>query len=309
MPSIDKFDAIIFNHHHYKFTESLKQLPHQDRDPHQRYVFLAYESAHYFPVKTQEEGFYNWTISYRRDSDFQVSYGQVVKKHDHPTGNELKSYIREFGQKNRHLAANRTGFKAAWFVSNCHSRSRREKVVEVLQRHMEVDIYGKCGKFKCSKKTVGVEKCFANMAKKYKFYLSFENSLCEDYATEKFFYILFYNVIPLTLGGGPYDKMAPPHSYINVLDFNSVRHLANHLKELHEDDAKYAEYFWWKDFYTARTVNHSSSKSYCELCHRLNDPADPPHVYNNLRQWWDKGSNCRRIISADKGEDGVITIG
>ena len=30
----------------------------------------------------------------------------------------------------------------------------------------------------------------------YRFYLSFENSVCADYVTEKFFRILHYNVIP-----------------------------------------------------------------------------------------------------------------
>ena len=30
----------------------------------------------------------------------------------------------------------------------------------------------------------------------YKFYLALENSVCQDYVTEKFFNILQYNVIP-----------------------------------------------------------------------------------------------------------------
>ena len=32
----------------------------------------------------------------------------------------------------------------------------------------------------------------------YKFYLALENSVCQDYVTEKFFKLLQYNVIPGT---------------------------------------------------------------------------------------------------------------
>ena len=35
-----------------------------------------------------------------------------------------------------------------------------------------------------------------DMNNTYKFYLAFENSICPDYVTEKFFNILQYNVIP-----------------------------------------------------------------------------------------------------------------
>ena len=49
----------------------------------------------------------------------------------------------------------------------------------------------------------------------YKFYISFENSLCSDYVTEKFFNILKYNIIPITLNGVDMSEIAPPNSYID----------------------------------------------------------------------------------------------
>jgi hypothetical protein len=60
----------------------------------------------------------------------------------------------------------------------------------------------------------------------YKFYLSFENSVCDDYVTEKYFNILKYNVIPVTFSGVNFSAIgAPPHSSINVLDFGSPKKL------------------------------------------------------------------------------------
>ena len=80
-------------------------------------------------------------------------------------------------------------FKAAWFVSHCATQGRRERYARLMKLSMAVDIYGRCGPFKCDRGE-DEQKCFANMAKDYRFYLSFENSICDDYITEKFFNIL-----------------------------------------------------------------------------------------------------------------------
>ena len=48
--------------------------------------------------------------------------------------------------------------------------------MSALSNLMEIDIYGKCGTLKCPKFDIA---CYINMNQTYKFYLSFENSLCE----------------------------------------------------------------------------------------------------------------------------------
>ena len=50
------------------------------------------------------------------------------------------------------------------------------------------------GEFKCPKEN-GFE-CFRQAETKYKFYLSFENAMCREYVTEKFFTIYSLNMIP-----------------------------------------------------------------------------------------------------------------
>lgn len=57
-----------------------------------------------------------------------------------------------------------------------------------MANHMDVNIYGKCGKFKCDRKDENG--CYEMMEENYRFYLSFENSICKDYTTEKFFNVL-----------------------------------------------------------------------------------------------------------------------
>ena len=56
----------------------------------------------------------------------------------------------------------------------------------------------------------------------YKFYLSFENSLCGDYITEKFFKVLDYNVIPVVINGVNMTKFAPPNTYIDLKNFKNI---------------------------------------------------------------------------------------
>ena len=72
------------------------------------------------------------------------------------------------------------------------------------------------------------------IAESYHFYLSFENSLCEDYVTEKLFRALDSDLVPVVMGGANYSKIVPPKSVINVQDFDSPELLGKELKRLVE---------------------------------------------------------------------------
>ena len=123
----------------------------------------------------------------------------------------------------------------------------------------------------------------------YKFYLSFENAACEDYATEKLWKVLHYSIIPVVLGGANYSEILPKKSYINVRDFESVEKLAEYLKYLDKNETAYAEYFEWKRYFTVST---NFADVFCELCQSLHKDTTTK-VYQNLTKWWQTDAKCQ----------------
>lgn len=263
----EKFDAIIF--YASKGGERHKQQIPKKRSAHQRYIFANGETPLRFHTgRTQYilNNFYNWTMTYRLDSDIPRRHGSLVQK------------VTKYKMPKKDFVRNKTR-SIAWFVSNCNSVNMREQLADQIQKYIDVDIYGKCGKLKCPKNS----NCLDMVEKKYKFYLSFENSYCKDYTTEKLFKVLQKNVIPIVYGGGDYNKIAPPHSVINVENFQTIAGLAEYLKYLEKDPDSYLQYFQWKKKYVVETHN---ARTICKLCEMLNDPDNPPKVYENIRHWW-----------------------
>ena len=124
-----------------------------------------------------------------------------------------------------------------WVVSHCPTMSKREIYVKALQRFIPVDIYGRCGNMTGCPKQEG-NACHKRLARKYKFYLAFENAVCQDYVTEKFTDTIFYPTVPVVLGGSDYKSWAPDHSYVNVFDFPNPKALAEYLIHLDKNNVK-----------------------------------------------------------------------
>lgn len=254
-------DAILFNH---------PTRPWANRPPHQIWILFMLESPYHTPGLSAFSHTINWTATYRHDSDIVAPYEKFVRYNDK---------ILTLPQ-NRSYAKGKTK-KVAWFVSNCGGRNGRREYVSELAKHISVDIYGNCGPLKCPRHSA--EKCFEMLNKDYKFYLSFENSNCRDYITEKFFVNgLQHDVIPVVMGAAPedYKRAAPPHSYIHVDDFDSPKDLADYLHKLDQNDDLFNEYFRWKG--TGRNIN---TFFWCRICAMLHAPRES-HSYRDLERWW-----------------------
>lgn len=124
----------------------------------------------------------------------------------------------------------------------------------------------------------------------YMFYLSFENSLCTDYVTEKLFYSLRELVIPVVYSGANYSKFAPPMSYINANDFDNPKQLASYLLFLDGNLTEYVKYFWWKKHYNILQDPHPSHAAFCQLCIHLHNGYEPSDKRQDVSNWWRNGT-------------------
>jgi alpha-1,3-fucosyltransferase len=184
--------------------------------------------------------------------------------------------------------------KVSWFVSHCDAFSERDKLAEQINSHIDLDIYGKCGKLKCPNEHQKMSDCDAMLNSTYLFYLSFENSLCVDYVTEKIFRIMRNFIIPIVFSGANMTHFLPPKSYIDVDNYESIDDLVKYLNYLASNPHEYIQYFWWKKYY--RINLEVNNHAYCDLCSKLNElnSNQKKQFYSDISKWWYE-SSCTKM--------------
>ncbi|XP_014678295.1 PREDICTED: alpha-(1,3)-fucosyltransferase C-like [Priapulus caudatus] len=279
---IKRADAVVMNF----FNVQRHSLPAY-YSPRQRWVFYLREPASHTYLKVRSlrgfDGAFNWTMTYRLDSDVPTAYGAFRRRAaavDYDTD-----------------VARRKSKFAAWFATRCPTKSRREEVVAELRQYVDVDTYGRaegrCNQTRC-------DDCDwdAMLDDDYRFYLAFENGLCRDYVTEKLYRGLTHDVVPVTLGGVDYARHAPPGSYIDARDFDSVKALADHLLAVAANETLYNAYFDWKRRYV---VGEQKPAPWCRLCEKLNDDGEPAKIYEDLTRWWVDDARCETYVGEQDG--------
>jgi hypothetical protein len=292
------------------------------RLPNQRYVMFEMESPQNDGLGSRSKiwekfnNFFNWTMTFRLDSDFPNPYGWIEpirrsyiappshKDFPNLTFDIIKAKKEEATLKfidNLQRETSKKKKLVAWMVSNCETHSQREDYVQELGKHIQVDIIGGCAKLKCKRRddyekygqTLNdIYSCIRDISKEYKFYLSFENSVCNDYVTEKFWNPLSFNsILPVVLGAGNYTSIAPTNSFIDAQKFESPGKLAEYLLYLDGNFEEYSNYFLWKTKFRVKNNNHNLA--ICKLCEALNDPQTPVKVYSDMKEWWRGGSECK----------------
>ena len=182
-------DLVVFHVRNMPNLDELKSLSNHSRPISQRWVYALWESPKLSRNKqTPYDGLFNLTWTYRTDSDIWGPYGRYEKlSPEEIKMNKLATTLTDYSQGKTELVA--------WMVSNCHSQIRLSLVRE-LKKYIKVDVFGHCSSKifgeprVCPRNREKTRECL----KKYKFYLSFENALCEDYITEKYWRHLGKNI-------------------------------------------------------------------------------------------------------------------
>jgi len=234
----DHSDLVAFHGRGRDFTVS--NLPNlSKRLPHQRWLYYNHESpANSGLLNKHFNSLFNWTMTYMIDSDIDYRYGCIVP------GETADEYITQ------------TGEIAVAVISNC--QRQRLNYINELNKHIQVHVYGSCGIYKCPSK----RDCFDMLKRKYRFYLAFENSMCKDYVTEKFYFnALQHNMLPVVINKGNFSDptVAPPGCCINASDFKGAKELADYIVD--SNTTLYSSYFKWHSRY--RVQRESQAMAFC----------------------------------------------
>ncbi|KAF2905188.1 hypothetical protein ILUMI_00965, partial [Ignelater luminosus] len=291
---ISSADLVIFDLNHIKGTN---ELPLKSvRNPNQIWAFLSDRS----PLRTFSasasadisdfDDIFNWSMTYRMNSDIPVPYGQTLLLRHRQKHLEIDY---EEWNKSKHQ-----NILLAIVMSDCRKTSYRLNYIKELQKHLKIDIYGNCGNKRCKAYAENIfpdELIDCEETIKYKFYLAFENSNCDEFITEQvWWYAYSKNAIPIVMGGSKkyYEQLLPPHSYINTEKFARPRDLVNYIVYLNNTPSDILQYFVWKKYF--KVVNehgyfHTASQHYCRACEALNYNNKDEKTIHDMEDYWVEG--------------------
>ncbi|XP_073484921.1 3-galactosyl-N-acetylglucosaminide 4-alpha-L-fucosyltransferase FUT3-like [Aquarana catesbeiana] len=199
-------DAVVISHRDVYKSEEL--LPPEPRPPHQHWIWFSRESPTNCPHLNLMDNKINLTMSYRLDSDIFTPYGLL----ENVDGKKMFT----IPQKSKLVA---------WVVSNWKTKHRRTQYYKELKKYIPIDVYGKYVLPLPQNETL-------QTLARYKFYLAFENSIHEDYITEKFWKnSLMAGTVPIVMGPPRknYERFMPHDAFIHVDDFSSPLILVQYL--------------------------------------------------------------------------------
>ncbi|XP_061459834.1 alpha-(1,3)-fucosyltransferase 7 [Rhineura floridana] len=252
-------DVVVF--HHWVLQHGGSSLPRSKLHPWQKWVWLSLESPAHTKILAGWDGMFNWVMTYRRDSDIFLPYGELVPQ---PSGNvnipEKTSLV-------------------SWVISNYYHTQERAHLVHDLSKHIKIDVYGKANRKPLC------PACLLATISKYKFYLAFENSIYQDYITEKLWRnALLAGTVPVVMGPprANYQQFIPSEAFIHVDDFSSAKELADFLATM--NDSLYRRYFEWKRNYAVKLWDNWAER-FCTICQQY--PSLPQgKVYPSVERWF-----------------------
>ena len=154
----------------------------------------------YFRGKPREifNDLFDITFTYRQDSTVFNGFGKIKPKSQEAKEAYEKGQWLPYDNKTISIYKAERSKDIAWMVSHCKTESKREQIVSHLREvneNLNIDIFGKCGdkEHKLPGQTTNDiaqtmkmrADLYVDKLKDYKFYLSFENALCQDCKNSK----------------------------------------------------------------------------------------------------------------------------
>lgn len=209
--NVTKYDVIVFNgpdiFGNYNVYPPL-------RAPHQKYIFASRTSSEYCEAPNNTDGYFNWTWTYKINSDIPMGYITIRNIYGDIIGPKEEMHwlsVDEMMPVNDEVLdiLDRKTTAVAWISSNCHTLSGRERYIktfndELSKYDLVLDIYGKCGSLLCPKFLMA--HCLYTLEMDYYFYLAFESAFGEDYVTESILHGLQNFAVPIVYGGANYTR-------------------------------------------------------------------------------------------------------
>ena len=147
--------------------------------------------------------------------------------------------------KNRRLDISTNRIQAQKGAKSGHHFEAKKGWVLKESLHEQMKFLGGCGSDGTGRRRGDKNVDFQT----FKFYLTFENSRCPNYITEKLFQnAIAQNLVPVVAGPPKkeYLQILPAGSFIHIEDFESPEVLSKFLLDLGQDQVRYEKYFEWK---------------------------------------------------------------
>lgn len=253
--AVHLYHAVVFN----AATLDPSDLP-DIRTTYQRYILYSSISPYEIELpKELNSDFFNFTMTYRSDSDIFSPYRIVEKRYKETKSVQLQ---------------NMTEKKLIATFDSYVDNKRHEKLVKKLQKYLNIYVYEQ-------------DVLPTYLEKNYKFFMVFEKYDCEEYVTKPLYDILNLNIVPIVFGFNDFGNL-PPNSVINAVNFKNPEDLVEYLKYLDSNLTAYAQYFEWKRKYI---INDGDFSSLCRLCERVNCLPINRKSYENVLDWF-YGLHC-----------------
>ncbi len=240
-----KVSAFLF----YGTDFKLHDLP-LPRKPHHLWALLHEESPKNNWILATPKGIslFNITSTFSRYSDYPLHLHYL----------HTLELLLQPPRTPTHLKSKGSVGLVMYMQSACDPPSDRDSYVRELMKYVSVDCYGKCqhnkdlpGSLVNPLTSLGTRnEGVMEIIGKYKFVLSFENALCHDYLTEKYWRPLYAGAVPIVRGSPTIRDWDPSSTHPSIIiadDFDGPKSLAAYLLRLDRNDTEYNHYLLYKE--------------------------------------------------------------